>query len=124
MVSITAFGQTGPYEDWKGSDLVNQAMGGFMYLTGYEDGPPMRIGYPTSFHHASAEGAVGALTALYHRAATGEGQHVDVSTQQCVTRTLMQAVQTWDLNRRNMRRAGNEMNHPRPPNAISASLGL
>ena len=115
MVSITGFGQKGPYSGWKASDLVNQAMGGFMYTTGYKDGPPMRIGYPTSFLHASSEAAAAALTALYHRATTGQGQHVDVSAQQCVTRTLMQAVQTWDLNRRNLRRAGNEYDIPDPP---------
>ena len=115
MVSITGFGQNGPYRGWKASDLVNQAMGGFMYTTGYKDGPPMRIGYPTSFLHASSEAAAAALTALYHRAGTGQGQHVDVSAQQCVARTLMQAVQTWDLNRRNLRRAGNEYDIPDPP---------
>ncbi len=106
-VSITPFGQSGPYSGYQGPDIVMQAMGGFMHVTGEEDGPPMRIGYPNAFLHAGVEGAVGALIASYHRLSTGEGQHVDVSAQQCVVWTLMDVTATWDLTQENLRRSGN-----------------
>ena len=114
MVSITPFGQTGPYSDYEASDLVLQAMGGFAYVTGDEDRPPVRIGYPNAYLHAGAEGAAAALIASYHRAVTGEGQHIDVSAQQCVVWTLMDCTATWDLNGVNIRRAGNEYKEPKP----------
>lgn len=107
MVSITPFGQTGPYSDYEDPDIVMQAMGGMMYITGEDDGPPVRIGYPNAFLHAGVEGAVGALIASYHRLSTGEGQHVDVSAQQCVVWTLMDVTATWDLEKKNIRRSGN-----------------
>ncbi|MEE9199388.1 MAG: CoA transferase, partial [Dehalococcoidia bacterium] len=65
--------------------------------------------------HAGAEGAAAAMIALHHRVVTGEGQHVDVSAQQCVVWTLMDCTQTWDLNRLNVRRAGNIHKEPQPP---------
>ncbi|MEK7354761.1 MAG: CoA transferase [Chloroflexota bacterium] len=81
MVSITAFGPTGPYKDWKISDIVGWAMGGEMNLVGDADRPPIRMSHHSQVYlQAGADGAMGALTALYHRSATGEGQQVDVST--------------------------------------------
>lgn len=97
MVSITAFGQDGPFAKYKASDIVGMAMGGFMYLTGDSDRPPVRVGFPHFYLHGSAAGAAGAMIAHTHRALTGEGQHVDVSCQQAVARTLAHAPQFWDL---------------------------
>lgn len=83
MVSITSFGQTGPYRDYKAPDIVAWAMGGHMsqmLLTGGSERPPVRIGHHSqAYLLAAAQGAVGALMALYYRGMTGEGQHVDVS---------------------------------------------
>ncbi len=96
MVSISPFGQTGPYRDFKTSDIVSFAMGGRMYVTGDYDRPPVRIGHHSqSYLNAGAEGAVGAMLALYHREQTGEGQHVDVSVQASVAVTL-QIMASWD----------------------------
>ena len=49
MVSISPFGQTGPYRDYKAGDLVSTAMGGMAYCTGEEDRPPIRISLDSSF---------------------------------------------------------------------------
>jgi len=106
MVSITPFGQTGPYKDYKGCDLVCMAMGGPMYLTGDPGKPPLRIGHPQAFLHASAQAAVGALLALYHRETGGEGQWVDVSAQQSVVACTLNAVPFWELNNVLLQRAG------------------
>ena len=46
MVSITPFGQSGPYAHYEAPDLVGMAMGGFMSLTGDSDRPPLRVGFP------------------------------------------------------------------------------
>jgi len=98
LVSITPFGQTGPYRDYKAPDIVAWAMGGQMYLCGDADHPPVRIShYSHSYLHAGAEAAVGALLALHHRMATGEGQQVDVSIQEAVTRASHQySTIPWD----------------------------
>lgn len=96
MISISPFGQTGPYRSFKTSDIVSFAMGGRMYVTGDHDRPPVRIGHHSqSYLNAGAEGAVGAMLALYHRQQTGKGQHVDVSVQASVAVTL-QIMALWD----------------------------
>ena len=82
FVSITPFGQTGPHKDFKAPEIVSWAMGGFMSTRRDVDRPPIRISHHSqTYLHASIEGAVGAMLALYDRQATGEGQHVDVSIQ-------------------------------------------
>jgi len=80
MVSITPYGQTGPWKDWKTSDIVAWAIGGEMNLVGDPDRPPIRMsGHSQVFLQSGADGAMGALAALYHRGNTEVGQHVDVS---------------------------------------------
>lgn len=96
MVSISPFGQTGPYRDFKTSDIVSFAMGGRMYPTGDPDRPPVRISHHSqTYLHAGAEGAVGAMLALYHREMTGEGQQVDVSIQASIA-LILQGSTLWD----------------------------
>ena len=106
MVSITAFGQDGPYADYAASDIVGMALGGFMHLTGDGDRPPLRVSMPQFYQHGSAAGAAAAMVAHTHRQLTGEGQHVDVSCQQAVARTLAHAPQYWDLEGTILRRMG------------------
>ena len=106
MVSITPFGQDGPYAHYKASDVVGMAMGGFMYLTGDSDRPPLRVSFPQFYLHGSAAGATGAMIAHTHRSLTGEGQHVDVSCQQAVARSLAHAPQSWDLEGEILKRMG------------------
>jgi crotonobetainyl-CoA:carnitine CoA-transferase CaiB-like acyl-CoA transferase len=97
MVSISPFGKDGPYAGYKAPDIVGTAMGGFMWLTGDNDRPPVRVSFPHFYLHGAAAGSTGALLAHTHRAITGEGQHVDVSCQQAVARTLAHAPQHWDV---------------------------
>ena len=106
MVSITAFGQDGPYAEYLASDIIGMALGGFMHLTGDGDRPPLRVSMPQFYQHGSAAGAAGALIAHTHRQLVGPGQQVDVSCQQAVARTLAHAPQYWDLERTVLRRMG------------------
>jgi crotonobetainyl-CoA:carnitine CoA-transferase CaiB-like acyl-CoA transferase len=80
--SITAFGSDGPKAHWAASDLTLMAASGALMLTGDPDQPPVRISLPQAWLHASAEAAGATLIALYDRARSGLGQHVDVSAQQ------------------------------------------
>jgi len=106
MTSITPFGQTGPYKDWKAPDLVGCALGGQAFVTGDDDLPPCRIGFPQAYLHAGNHAASGTLAALYYRELSGEGQHVDVSMQEAVVWILMNVIQFWDLMKFNMYRGG------------------
>ena len=106
LVSVTHFGQAGPYAAYQGSDLVGMAMGGFMYVNGDPEKPPVTISFPQAYLHAGAEAAAGAMLAHFHREGTGVGQQVDVSIQEAVTWTLMNAAPTWDMNRVNPQRSG------------------
>ena len=100
MVSISPFGQTGPYKDYEASDIISWAMGGYMGVCGEEDRPPVRISHPCqAYLHASAEAAVGAMLALHYREVTGEGQWVDVSIQACAAQLAYGATVTWDTHR-------------------------
>ena len=106
MVSMTPFGQTGPYSRFQGPDLVGMAMGGLSFLTGDADRPPLRVTQPQFGALAGASGAIGAMVAHYHRLKTGQGQHVDVSGQQSVARVLSEAAISWGLNHINVVRLG------------------
>ncbi len=103
MVSITPFGQTGPYRDYKTSDIVAWALGGYMYVFGDLDRPPTRISHHShAYLHAAGEAATAALSALYYREITGEGQYVDVSIHESSARLDM--THKWDMTGVNLRR--------------------
>jgi crotonobetainyl-CoA:carnitine CoA-transferase CaiB-like acyl-CoA transferase len=76
--SISGFG-AGPGAAVPGYDLIVQAMSGLMSLTGEGDGPPQRAGVALFDVIAGLHAALGILAALHHRAATGEGQHIEIS---------------------------------------------
>ena len=106
MTSITGFGSTGPYSHYQAPDIVGLAMGGLAYLCGEPDGPPVPPGGLQGYHLAALNGAAGTLIALWHREATGQGQHVDVSMQAAVANTLETTHQTYDFNREIRTRCG------------------
>lgn len=78
--SITGFGETGPNRDAVSFDLVAQATGGGMSITGSEE-QPLRSGIPIGDLGGGLMGAIGILSALQARVASGRGQHVDISMQ-------------------------------------------
>lgn len=96
-VSITPFGRHGPRATWRASDIEVMAAGGAMALAGEPEGAPLRISVPQSHCWAGASAACGALTALCHRTAGGDGQHVDVSAQASVVAALAHAPTFFDL---------------------------
>jgi len=88
MTSITNFGQTGPYRDYESSDLVASALGGQMYVCGDSDTPPLKPYGGQAYLVASLFGAIGILLALHYRHFSGQGQHVDISMQECIAAAI------------------------------------
>ena len=84
MVRLSGFGQSGPYKDRVGFGAIGESMGGMRYLTGYPDRAPVRVGISIGDSLAAMYGAMGALMALHHRHATGQGQVVDVALYEAV----------------------------------------
>lgn len=82
MVSISGFGQTGPYAMKPAYDMTIAAVSGFMSVNGPE-GIPMKSGPAISDFLSGIYGAVGAMAALRNCERTGEGQYVDISMMEC-----------------------------------------
>jgi crotonobetainyl-CoA:carnitine CoA-transferase CaiB-like acyl-CoA transferase len=77
--SLSAFGPEGPWREKPGVDMLIQAMGGLMAVTGEPGGGPVLVGAPVVDTIGALMAGQGILTALLHRAQTGVGQRVDVS---------------------------------------------
>ena len=86
--SISGFGQTGPYRDRPGYDVIAQGESGMMDLTGYPDGPPAKLGGSLADIVAGLYACNGILLALLARHRTGKGQHLDVSLLDGMVSTL------------------------------------
>ena len=93
LCSISAYGQDGPYRDWPAFDLALQAMGGGMSLTGEEGGRPVRMGLPMGDLAGGMFGAFAVAGALFRRARTGRGAHVDLSLLDCQVSLLTYVAQ-------------------------------
>jgi succinate---hydroxymethylglutarate CoA-transferase len=76
--SISAFGETGPWSDRPGYDLLVQGMSGIMSVTGEEDGDPVKVGLPQTDLITAMWAAFGIVGALYRRERTGEGDRVEL----------------------------------------------
>ena len=77
--SVSGFGQTGPYAERPGFDLIAQGMAGVMSVTGDPEGRPVKCGVPVADLAAGLYAAVGVLAALRARERGGRGQHVETS---------------------------------------------
>ena len=89
MISITPFGQTGPYSAYQSEEIVTYALSGIMSISGMAGREPLKHGGMQSQYEGGLSGTVGVLAALHVRDMLGEGQHVDVSLQDVVTSTLV-----------------------------------
>ncbi len=81
LTSITPFGQTGPYQDYKASELVLNALGVFMFGNGAPDRPPLKPNYPLAGMTAAIAASSATMVAHYSCRKSGKGQHIDVSAQ-------------------------------------------
>jgi crotonobetainyl-CoA:carnitine CoA-transferase CaiB-like acyl-CoA transferase len=108
--SITGFGQNGPYKDRGGYDFVAQGMGGFMSITGDEDGGPLRAGVAIADLSTGMYATVSILVALRHAERTGEGQQIDISLVDTQISMLANQASNWLVGGVNPGRLGNR--HP------------
>ncbi|MDA0264795.1 MAG: CoA transferase [Chloroflexi bacterium] len=117
MTSITPFGQTGPYSQYQGEEVVSYAMGLIMSISGIQGEEPLKHGGFQAQYEGGLNGAASTSMALFMQGNTGEGQHIDVSVTECVASTAM-ATQTMypfmggTLPRR--RPSGSNFGHPMP----------
>ena len=91
-LAISGFGRTGPYAQRPAYDMVVQAMGGIMSLTGHPGGPPTRVGSSMGDITAGLYGAIGVAAALHNRGQTGTGTIVDLSMLDCQVAVLENAI--------------------------------
>jgi CoA:oxalate CoA-transferase len=97
FASTSGFGQTGPYKNRPALDVIVQAMGGIMSITGYPDGDPVRPGASYGDMAAGLYTAIGILTALHEREKSGRGQAIDVSMLDAQISILENAVMRYNV---------------------------
>jgi CoA:oxalate CoA-transferase len=90
--SVSGFGQTGPHKNRAAYDIVVQAMGGIMSVTGHAGGPPTRVGTSVGDITAGLFTAIGISSALYERTKTGKGNRIDVAMLDCQLAILENAI--------------------------------
>ena len=111
LASITYFGQTGPYRDYIGSELVVQALGGFLHaVTGSADLPPMGTALEQMEITTARNGAIAIMAALLHRQQSSEGLHIDLSTMESVVSTPSGLIHPYTFTGRNPKRGGSDGN--------------
>lgn len=118
LTSITPFGQTGPFRDYLGEELIGQAAGGLLWLCGWPDRPPVMMGGWPAMHQASAEAAAATLVAIEALEQTGQGQHVDASLQGGLPLSLMASIAEFHATGQQRTRLGDY--HPGPLNGMFA----
>jgi CoA:oxalate CoA-transferase len=92
VASVSGFGQTGPWAQRPAYDLVAQALGGILSITGPIGGPPVRVGTSIGDLAAGLFAALGIAAALAERASTGRGRRVDVAMLDCQVALLENAL--------------------------------
>jgi len=108
--TVTGYGYTGPYRYRPGYDLIVQATGGFMSITGPENGDPSRAGVAIADISTGMFAANAILAALYSRERTGDGQRIDMSLLDCQVALLSYAATNYFVSGSITERLGNA--HP------------
>jgi len=108
--SISGFGHTGPYSSRPAYDMLMQAMGGSMSLTGEPDGAPMKTGLSLFDLTSGLHGVIGILAALNNKHQTGLGQHVDIAMLDVSVALLCNQGMNFLAKKQRQQRVGN--NHP------------
>ena len=122
-LSISGYGQTGPYADRPGYGSIAEAMGGLRYITGESDGPPMRMGISIGDEIAALYSVIGVLAALRGRDRDNVGETIDVSLIESTYSLLEGALPEFVHGGTVARRAGNRLNSAAPSNVYPTRDG-
>ncbi len=123
FASISGFGQYGPYRKRPGYDLIGQAMGGIMSITGWPDSPPTRTGTAIADVLAGMFCTIGILSALKSREKSGVGQSVDVSLVDSVFTSIENVSEMYLVDGEVPGRIGNRYEFVYPYDTFKASDG-
>lgn len=107
MISMSGYGQDGPWRDWSGYGMGLEPAAGLSSLTGYRDGDPLRTGISFTDPYSGIVGAGAVLSALIYRRRTGKGQYIDLSEQEAAIPVVGAALMDQAMNNRGPRRIGN-----------------
>jgi benzylsuccinate CoA-transferase BbsF subunit len=107
MISLSGYGDTGPYHEYVAYGPAQVPLSGLSSLTGYKGFPPMHAGFSYADPNAGVHGAFAVLAALYHRRKTGEGQYIDMSQWECAMQLLAEGILEYTMNGREPERNGN-----------------
>jgi CoA:oxalate CoA-transferase len=121
--ACSGFGHTGPYVHKPAYDIIVQAMGGIMSITGSEGGEPTRVGASVGDIIAGLFSSIGVMMAVYHRERTGEGQKVDVGMLDCQVAILENAISRYLVSGVAPQPVGNRHPSITPFEAYTASDG-
>ncbi len=107
FVSISNFGQTGPYRDLKATDIVEYALGGLLFLSGDPDREPIKHVGSQAQYQAGLNGFVAAMAGVYMAEETGVGQHADISMMEVINSIDEYGLITWEYQKQVYQRRGN-----------------
>ena len=107
MISLSGYGQDGPYADWSAYGMGLEPSSGVSQLTGYAGGPPMRSGLSFTDPYSGFIGAGAVLAALHYRRRTGKGQYIDLSEHEAAIPLTGAALMDYAMNERLPERIGN-----------------
>jgi crotonobetainyl-CoA:carnitine CoA-transferase CaiB-like acyl-CoA transferase len=110
-VSISGFGESGPYRDRAGQDLILQGMSGAMLSSGRSEDTPVPAGQYLADAITAYTAFEGALAALYHRERTGEGQLVQINMLDAITSLQMQELSVFATGGKPQRRSAEPHGH-------------
>ena len=114
MIALSGYGATGPEREFVSYGPAQVPLSGMSSLTGYADWPPMHVGISYGDPTGGLHGAVAVLAALLHRAATGEGQYIDLSQQETSIAVLGEGVLEQSMTGGQPPRGGNRDPHMAP----------
>jgi crotonobetainyl-CoA:carnitine CoA-transferase CaiB-like acyl-CoA transferase len=114
-VRISPFGSSGPYQHWRSTDLVDQAIGGYVYLSGAPEREPLAGPADQAARAAGTFGAIGAMAALFTRRRTGRGQRVEVAHHEALAALHQFTELRWTHGHDVLRRMGNRYAGPGSP---------
>ncbi|MFH1155365.1 MAG: CoA transferase [Pseudomonadota bacterium] len=120
---ISGFGHSGPYKDFPGYDIIGQAMGGIMSITGWPDSPPTRTGTAIADVLAGLSACIGILTSLLAVRNGKAGQKVDISLVDSVVSAMETIIQIYIVENRIPQRTGNRYEFIYPYDTFRAKDG-